>query len=413
MILNSGNPAWPHTMKPVPEYPALDQDLECSFLIVGGGMSGAMLAYKLAERHSDIILIDKRKIGGGSSAANTGLLQYSNDKTLTSMIRTFGEDIGVAFYKSCERSIRQIREMCAKLPRDLEFVPRSSLYFASSEKDVEMLQEEYETLKTYGFKVDYWDRSSIEKHMPFSKAAALYTRGDAEVNPFRLVHAMVEAAALRGVRVFEHTEAVHFEYGESGVTCYTDAGNIRANKVIFSTGYETQEIKKDKNAVINVSYAVLTQPLEDLSDWHERCLIWETARPYLYMRTTPDNRIVAGGLDEAPPAPEKREGRLLHQTEVLLNEIRNLFPGYNRLKADYAWASIFGTTHDGMPMIGTHPDYPHCYFIEAYGGNGTVCCMIAADLLADELLGQKRPELGMFSLQRSSKPSPSNSVPIR
>jgi len=413
MILNSGNPAWPHTLKPAPEYPVLDQDLDCDFLIVGGGMSGAMLAYKLAERREGIVLIDKRNIGGGSTSANTGLLQNSNDKSLASMIHTFGQDIGVAFYKSCERSIRQIREICAKLSPELEFVPRSSLYFASSEEDVQVLQEEYRTLKQYDFQVEYWDKQKVETHMPFTKPAALYTYGDAEVNPYRLVHALVESASGHGAKIFEHTEAVHFEYGEHGVTCYANGRKIRANKVIFSMGYETQELKKDKNAVINVSYAVLTKPLDDLSGWHERCLIWETARPYLYMRTTPDNRIVAGGLDESPPAPEKREGRLMHQSEVLIREIQKLFPAYSRLEADYAWASIFGTTHDGLPMVGPHPDYPNCYFIEAYGGNGTVYCMIAADLLADELTGLPRPELNMFSLQRSSKPSPSDSLTIR
>ena len=23
--------------------------------------------------------------------------------------------------------------------------------------------------------------------------------------------------------------------------------------------------------------------------------------------------------------------------------------------------------HDGLPLIGTHPDYPHSYFVEGYG----------------------------------------------
>ena len=36
---------------------------------------------------------------------------------------------------------------------------------------------------------------------------------------------------------------IHCEYGEEGVLCYTPNGTIRAKQVIFSTGYETQEIK--------------------------------------------------------------------------------------------------------------------------------------------------------------------------
>ncbi|MEC0238650.1 FAD-dependent oxidoreductase [Paenibacillus dokdonensis] len=406
MILNSGKLAWPHTLNPVPEYPALDQDLDCDVLVVGGGMSGAILSYELTNRKLNTVMIDKRSIGGGSSSANTGLLQFSNDKTLTSIMNTFGEEIGVAFYKLCERAMQKLIDTGSRLYTDPHLIPRSSFYYASHEDDVAMLQEEYENFRKYGFHVDYWDQAKIEQYMPFSKPAALYTHGDAEVNPFRMVHALVEAAARHGAHVFEHTEAIHFDYDENSVTCHTQTHKIRAKKVIYTMGYETQEIKKDRNAVLKVSYAVLTNPVEDLSDWHERCMIWETARPYLYMRTTPDNRIVVGGLDEHPPAPAERDGRALHKSEALLDEVRTLFPRYKELKADYAWASIFGSTHDGLPMIGTHPDYPNSYFIEAYGGNGTVYCMIAADILSDVLTGKDRPELEMFSLQRSSKPSP-------
>lgn len=410
MILNSGKLGWPHTLHPVPEYPALDHDLNCDVLVVGGGMSGAMLSHELTSRNLNTVVIDKGKIGGGSSSANTGLLQFSNDKTLTSMIHTFGEEIGVAFYKLCEQAMHKLIETGGRLYSDPQLIPRRSFYYASHEDDVPMLLEEYETFKKYGFNVEYWDQAKIERHMPFSKPAALYTHGDAEVNPFRMVHALVEAAARHGARVFEHTEAVHFEYDEDGVTCFTGAHKIRAKTVVFTMGYETQEMKRDRNAVLKVSYAVLTSPVEDLSDWHERCMIWETARPYLYMRTTPDNRIVVGGLDEHPPEPDQREARALHKSEVLLGEVKKLFPRYQSLTAEYAWASIFGSTHDGMPMIGTHPDYPNSYFIEAYGGNGTVYCMIAADMLGDVLTGKERPDMEMFSLQRTSKPSPHKQV---
>jgi len=57
-------------------------------------------------------------------------------------------------------------------------------------------------------------------------------------------------------------------------------------------------------------------------------------------------------------------------------------------------------------MIGPHPQYPHCYFLEGYGGNGTVYSMIAA-LITDILTGNPRTDdLELFSLTRTTKPSP-------
>ncbi len=411
MILNKGNLAWPSTLKPAPAYPELAEDLSCDVLIIGGGMGGALLAHKLSGANLQTVLLEKGRIAEGSSSANTGLLQSSNDKSLTSIIHTFGEQTGITFYQMCRDAMRKLKEAAGGLKLEPELIPRSSLYFASSVVDVPYLKEEYETLREHGFETSYWDQADIASRFPFSKPAALYTTGDAEVNPFRFVHGLVQYAADHGVRVYENSPVIHLEYEEDGVVCYTRTGRIFARKVVHASGYETQEEKPDRNALLQTTYAIVTSPVPDFTGWHERCLIWETARPYLYMRTTVDNRIVAGGLDEHPVAPEEREGRIRHKSEMLLNEIKALFPRYAGIQADYAWASLFGLTHDGLPMIGPHSRFPHSYFIEAYGGNGTVYCMIAADLLSDVLCGKTRPELEIFSLERTSKPSPNAQVP--
>ena len=72
-------------------------------------------------------------------------------------------------------------------------------------------------------------------------------------------------------------------------------------------------------------------------------MIWETARPYLYMRTTPDNRIIAGGLDEEIPNQDQRELRAKNQSDVLLEEVKSYFP-LEALEVDYAWGAVFGNT---------------------------------------------------------------------
>lgn len=175
-------------------------------------------------------------------------------------------------------------------------------------------------------------------------------------------------------------------------------------------GYETQEMKKDRGAELINTYAIKTRPLAKLPKWHEQSLIWETARPYLYFRTTPDGCIIAGGKDEQLTDPERREVRVLSQCRQLLEEVAALFPEAKGVETEYAWGALFGTTRDGLPLIGPHPDYPHSYFIEGYGGNGTVYSLIAAELLADTLAGRHRPELELFSLTRSSKPVPEPAV---
>ncbi|WP_342565165.1 FAD-dependent oxidoreductase [Paenibacillus sp. FSL R7-0345] len=410
MKLNSGKMPWEATYTSHPVYPSLEGDISCDCLIVGGGMGGASMAYRLSLSGASTVLIEKRDIAGGSSHANTGLLQIANDKTLTSCINTFGEANGVLFYKLCQEALGKILELPTKLDIDTQIIPRSSLLYASTPEDVALLRQEHETLNAHGFHSEFWDEDKVRAHYSFSKPAALYSKGDAETNPFRMVHSLIDKAHSGGVRIYEHTRATHYEYHADGVTCYTEHGRIFAKHVVFAMGYETQEMKKDRGAELINTYAIKTRPLAKLPKWHERSLLWETARPYLYFRTTRDNCIIAGGRDEQLTDPERREVRVLSQCQQLLEEVEALFPEVKGIGAEYCWGAVFGTTRDGLPYMGPHPDYPHCYFIEGYGGNGTAYSMIAAELLADTLAGRNRPELELFSLSRSAKPVPAPAV---
>ena len=92
MNLQSGKYYWPTTFPDAPSYPALEEDLYCDVLIIGGGSSGAQCAYELADTNLDVVVIEKLTIGSGSTSANTALLQYSGEKMFINLVNTFGED---------------------------------------------------------------------------------------------------------------------------------------------------------------------------------------------------------------------------------------------------------------------------------------------------------------------------------
>lgn len=406
MQLHTGHFYWHRNMERIPRYPAVTHNLSCDCLIIGGGISGALCAYLLGNRGVRSVLVEKNRIASGSTLANTGILQYANDKTLTSLIQTFGELAAVHFYRLCREALVDLKEICRELAPGFPLQERSSLYLASREKEVASLRREYETLTEHGFSVEWWDEADLAARFPFHRPAAIYTQGDAEIHPFALTHSLVSRAEANGVRIFEESPITGWSCKEDGVLCHTGQMSIRARHVIFATGYETQLIHREPGASLVATYAVVTEPADHLGDWYKRAIIWETARPYLYLRTTSDGRIIAGGLDEPLKGGILQEGREIHQSGKLLERIHALFPRIKHLKAAYAWGAVFGDTRDGFPYIGTHPDYPNCYFLENYGGNGTVCAMMAARMIADALTGKPRPDMAWFSLSRSTKPSP-------
>ena len=54
----------------------------------------------------------------------------------------------------------------------------------------------------------------------------------------------------------------------------------------MATGYEALFGKKErKNTTVDTSYAIVTNEIDQFEGWHERSLIWETARPtYIFER---------------------------------------------------------------------------------------------------------------------------------
>ncbi|MDZ5607248.1 FAD-dependent oxidoreductase [Bacillus pseudomycoides] len=396
MKLTFGNLFW-HEEACMPCYPLLENDMICDVLIVGSGETGAHIAYFLTLLGMKVILIDKRKIANGSTLANTGILQFAHDKSLNSMIHTFGEEKAVRAYGLCYEALRTLEQVIPKLDIDPYFIPKRSLYYASKSEDISFLQEEYRTLQRYGFPAEYFTESDIKKRYSFTKPAALYTGGDAEVNPYLLAHGLIHKANQLGASIFENTEVMHIKSVQKDLVSYTKIGQkIVAKSVIMATGYETLFGKKEANTTVTTSYAIVTNEQEHFNGWHEQSLIWETARPYLYFRTY-KNRIIVGGLDEAMQFQKFGDTKLLHKREVLTKIIQEMFPNLSNVRAEYYWAATFGGSHDGLPIFKEDSKIPNLYYALPYGGNGTVYGMVFAKLFQQLFTNKGKDDFSLFN----------------
>ncbi|MGF9937983.1 FAD-dependent oxidoreductase [Bacillus anthracis] len=381
----------------VPCYPPLENDMICDVLVVGSGEAGAHIAYFLAKIGMSVMLIEKREIACGSTFANVGLLQFFHDKSLTSLIHTFGEEKGVRAYKLCYEALRTMEKVVSTLDIEPQFIPRNSLYYASKSEDVSSLQEEYNTLQKYGFPVEYFTEVDIKERYPFTKQAALYTHGDAEVNPYLLAHSLLHKANQMGAIIHEHTEALHIKKRQNDLICYTKTGNqIVAKNIIMATGYEALFGKKEKNTTVETSYAVVTNEIDQFEGWHEQSLIWETARPYLYFRTY-KNRIMVGGLDEAMQIQSIGDTKLLHKRDILINIVREMFPQYKNIQAEYYWAAAFGSSHDGLPILKEDKKIHNLFYALLHGGNGTVYGMVFAKIFEQLFTNKEREDFSLFN----------------
>ncbi|ARK29758.1 NAD(P)/FAD-dependent oxidoreductase [Halalkalibacter krulwichiae] len=402
MNVKSGTYYWSTTYPDAPSYPVLDEDLTCDVLIVGGGSSGAQCAYYLTDKNLDVVVIEKNKIGQGSTSTNTAFIQYSGEKLFIDLVNTFGESYISKHLQLCREAINEMEEAAQTVNLDCEFKRRDSLYFASYPEDVERLKQEYTLLRKHQFELNFLDADEIENKYSFRKKAAIYSYNDAEMNPYKFTHGLMQYAAQKNVRIFEQTEmnGQMFDEKRKKVSARTKNGHtIHAKRVIYCAGYEGIDFKKEKQASFVSTYTVTTAPVPDLSFWYNRTLIWETARPYVYTRTTADNRIIIGGLDDNTNYPEDRDSKLVHKKKRLIEEFHKLFPNV-RITPEYSLAAFYGGTIDGLPIIGIYDDRPNSYFLFGFGDNGTVYSQILAKIIAEDIVSGKSANLPYYLQNR-------------
>ena len=399
MDLHTGLSLWTALDGPGPAYQSLDGDCTCDVAIIGGGISGALTAWRLMKEGLGCVLLEKGGIAGGSTAASTGLLQYEVDTPLPQLIERVGTEHAVRSYRLGLEAIDEIERLTSELGDDCGFSRRNNLCLASSSGDVRALRDECDCLKEHGFDVEFLSRSQLAHKTVFRAPAAMISTGDGQIDPLRLTRRLIEGAHKAGLQVYARTEATAVAYPQSHAVLTTPRGNVTAKKIVFATGYDSYEYLHQKLADLNSTYVVTTEPMSPIAGWPEQCLVWETARPYFYMRGTDDGRVIMGGEDTPFANDHERNSLIVRQADRLQKRFEQMFSGAKATPA-YAWAGTFAETKDGLAYIGQTHEYPRAYFALGYGGNGITFSVIAAKIITDLIVGRPNTDSAIFRFNR-------------
>jgi glycine/D-amino acid oxidase-like deaminating enzyme len=401
--LRTGKPVWNLKQPRSAHHQKLMKNIFSEVVVVGGGISGALVAHRLTNLGMQVTMIDSRKIGAGSTAASTAILSYEADINLGDLIKKIGKRSAVRAYRAGIEAIESLGKTIKTLDGSCDFKKRYSLYLASNSRDVKLLEREYKTRLKNKFKVKLLQKRQLAETFSLDAPCAILNEEAAEVNPLKLTLALVRCAQRKGLRVFIHTKVKTYRrQGKVSVLTTDDNIQVRARHVVFATGYESQQVLKQNSVRLVSSYAIASAPGMKFPKGYERPVIWETARPYLYVRTTVDSRIVAGGEDVDFVDEGRRDRLLASKTKILESKIRKMFPQvFWKLAA--AWTGTFAESNDGLPYIGPHEDFPGAQFALGYGGNGITFSAIASLIIPDLISGTKNRDAHLFRFGRNSK----------
>lgn len=382
------------------QYTYLTEDITTDVVVIGGGVTGAIVSYYMSIAGIDCTLIEKARIAHGSTSITTSLLQYELDSNVRELEQYTSLENVIRSYKLGVKALKEIDEFINKYGNLCNYEKRDTLLYTSKQLEIRDMEEEYNIRKNSGFKVDF---ISAENN-PFSfdlKGGVYSYDGGAELDPYKYTHHLLEVAHKEGLRIYENTEAININYLEQGIEVETRYGNkVKAKKVILATGYDTDTFSGRNFGIKTVTYNIATNPLNTLEGWFNKVLIRDNNDPYHYYRTTYDNRILAGGEDIPFNPGIFNERKAEEAYDKLEQKVKEMFPKILDIKREYSYCGAFASTQDNLGFIGPDLTHENLWYCLGYGANGILFAILGGVMLSKLYKEERDSDLELFRVDR-------------
>ncbi len=355
----------------LPHFPELAGDVSTDVLVIGGGMAGILCALLLKEHGVECILVEAKTIGSGITKGTTAVLTAQHDTLYTDLVSQYGVDKAKQYLHANLWAVEQFRTRSEKIPCEFEDKP-SVMY---SIRDKRMLEKETEMVRRLGFAAEF----STQTQLPFKVAGAVRYPNMAQFHPLKFL-----GGAATGLNIFENTFVRRIE----GTTAYTDGARIRAKKIIVAThfpflnsrGLYFMKLYQMRSFVVALEHA----PQLDGT-------YVDTAEGGMYFRTYKDLLLIGGG--------DHRTGTNGGGFDAVREFAHLYFPG---AKEKYVWATQDCMSLDGVPYVGRYsPAWPDIYVTTGFNEWGMTSSMVAASILADQMVGRENEFAPVFLTDRS------------
>lgn len=397
--LRTGRSPWmSRPLRALPQS-VLKRDLTADVIVVGAGISGALVADMLTEAGLSVIIVDRRGPLLGSTPASTALLQYEIDTPLTLLSEEIGRERAERVWRRSKLALDALHERARRLAIAADLATRDTLYLAGNVLGPEALATEAEARRRAGFEVSLLKPSLVAGRYGLEARAAILGHGNVAADPRRLAAGFLRNALTNGARLYAPVEVTEVEGHSRGVTVATDVGPVlRASHLVFATGYELPIGVPRKGHRIVSTFCLATKP-QPRTVPKAMPFVWEASEPYLYLRRDPEGRVICGGEDEEFSDEERRDAMLDEKVAAIRNKLERLMPGIDT-EPDYAWCGSFGASPTGTPSIGAVPGMRNCSCVLGYGGNGITFSMMAAQILRGLITGTGDPDADLFAFRR-------------
>lgn len=364
-------------------------------IIIGGGVIGLSIAWRLAARGVDVDLFEAGRCGAGASHAAAGMLAACaevepGEEPLLPLNRA-----SQALWPDFAREL----EAASGLAVDLR--TEGTLVCAFSADDQARLKHHLALQERLGLPVSWLDAVEVRRREPFLNpgvVGGLWSPEDHQVDNRKLAAALHVAAGRAGATIHEDSpvESVVVEDGRArGIV--TRGRRIDADVVVLAAGAWSRRIEGLPRAALPPVRPVKGQLVAVQMDPAAPVLSHVTWVPGAYLVPRRDGRLIIGAtVEEKGFDTRMTAGGLL----ALLDAAWRALPVIEELPIAETWAGLRPGSRDDAPILGPG-DVAGLVYATGHHRNGILLTPITAAVVADHVLtGQLADVARPFTLAR-------------
>ena len=344
------------------------QSRDFHIVVVGAGILGASIAWRIASRGSRVTLIDKAEPGSGASSHSFAWINAGAKEPLD-------------YHNLNRRSLDMWQRFASGLADDGDVASvglrwGGKVSWEADEAAAEQLRAQVRQLQSWGYPTRLISASELSELEPSldvgDVAAAEYSENEGQVEPQLVVDACVRRLAEWDAAVHAQTELVGFSSDASGriVAVNTTSGYIECDFVVLAAGTETSSLASLAGVYVpqaeSPGVVIRTTPVHELL--RNVPVVYAPGlgdgRQEIHIRQCADGRMMIGEGNQESLAEDDSQAH----ADDLLERACNYLPGLAGAKAIPVPVGWRPMPLDGYPVMGFTPEAPNMYIALTHSG---------------------------------------------
>lgn len=360
---------WEKTVS-LPRRETLEGQIHTQVAILGAGMTGCLLGYRLARLGIDCVLLEAGTVGGGQTGHTTAKLTAQHGM-LSKLVQKAGMERVRAYAAANQLALAEYAALAARLDADVGYRQCPAyLYARPGGAD---LRREAVLEAALGLPASF----TRDTELPFPVQGAVRLDSQAVLHPLAFLRAITP-----GLKIYEHSQVTRVR----GTRLWTAKGSVTAKQVVFACHYPFRNVPGFYFMKMHQArdYVLGLQDAGSLNGSY-----YGVDPGDLSLRAA-EGLILAGGGGHR--TGHNAEGG---SYDTLARRTAAVFPAG---RVVCRWSAQDCMTPDGIPYIGRYSALrPDWYVATGFNQWGMTNAMAASMLLADAICGRENGYAAAFA----------------